>query len=84
MDATDLSSTIETVAGRPQRVAVDGQEVQSHGLTEIIEADRYLAGKAALTGAAAQGGARSGWNSLRPARMIPPGAVARDTTEGAP
>lgn len=43
----DLSSTIETAAGQPQEVTVDGQTVKAHDLDKLIEADRYLAQKSA-------------------------------------
>lgn len=35
-----------------------------------------LAGNSAVEGTNANGGAKSGWNTLRPARVVPPGAIA--------
>lgn len=71
----DLSDTIADAAAGPQEVSVDGQTAVERPLDEIITADKYLAQKNALTGTNASGGPRSGWNSLRPARVIPPGAT---------
>lgn len=38
----DLSDTIETAAGQPKEVQIDGQIVKSHDLDQLVEADRYL------------------------------------------
>lgn len=43
----DQSDNIETNLQGPKQVTVDGQTVQQHGLKEQIEADEYLAHKAA-------------------------------------
>ncbi len=47
----DLSTEIETSAQEPKRMRVDGNEVEQHSLTDQIEADRYLASKAAASSA---------------------------------
>lgn len=43
----DLSDTIETAAGRPQSATVDGSTASSHPIAGLIQADQYLAMKAA-------------------------------------
>jgi len=60
----DLSSQIEEAAADPQSVTVDGQTVSSRPLSELIEADRYLASKAA---------ARARKSGFRISKIIPPG-----------
>lgn len=71
----DLTTTITQVAGEPQSATSDGQSATAQPLPDLIEADRYLKGTSAVTGTNPQGGPRSGWGSLRMARVIPPGAV---------
>lgn len=71
----DLSDQIEQAATEPASATSDGQSASSHPLPDLVEADQYLAGKTAVTGDNASGGPRSGWGMLRPARVIPPGAV---------
>jgi len=46
-DPVDLSDDIATLAGQARSVTVDGQQVNRRGLQELIDADRYLASKAA-------------------------------------
>ena len=54
---------------------VDGNTaVQIDPLKQIQAADA-IASRAAVGGVNAQGGSRSGWNTLRRSRVIPPGAV---------
>jgi len=45
----DLSGTIETAAGRPQAASVDGLTVTGRSVLELIQADQYLAAKAAAS-----------------------------------
>ena len=75
-DEPDLTDTIQTSAEGPAKVVSDGLEVDSQPIPDLIEADRYLKGEAAMKG----GG--SGWNCLRPARVVPPAAVGPHATEG--
>lgn len=44
---TPLENTIETAAGMPQDVNVDGTVTKLHSLRDQIEADKYLQGLAA-------------------------------------
>ena len=55
---------IKNLAG-PKTVKVDGVEVDQFGMSELIEADRYLGSKAAL---------KSGLG-VRIVRVEPPGAT---------
>lgn len=43
----EVSDAIETAAKSPKRVRTDAGEVENHSLRDQIEADRYLAAKAA-------------------------------------
>lgn len=64
-DSPDLEQTIRDNAAGPQRVQGDSGSVQQHSIKDQIEADRYLASKAA---------ARSKGLGIRLTRLIPPGA----------
>jgi ABC-type sugar transport system substrate-binding protein len=65
-DPPDLSPQIEAAAAAGvQSVTVDGQTTIVVPLRDQIEADRYLASKAA---------ARSGRRGFRLAKIVPPGA----------
>lgn len=66
--ADEISDQIETDAAKPASAEVDGQKVQLRPLTELIEADKYLAGKRANAGTS------SGWSRVRTTRAVPPGA----------
>ena len=59
-----LDNTIRKNATGPAEASVDGQSVKQHALRDQIEADRYLASKAA---------ARKGLGIKR-TRVSPPGA----------
>jgi hypothetical protein len=42
----DLSDQIETAAGQPKQVSSDAGSVTGQSVSDLIEADRYLAEKA--------------------------------------
>ena len=63
--AEDLDNTIRENAAGPKRAAGDSGSVEQHGLTEQIEADRYLASKEA---------AKSKGLGIRMTKLVPPGA----------
>lgn len=65
----DLSDQIESAASGPKQVTVDGTVVQSHDLAQLVQADQYLAAKAA---------SRKRHRGMRITRMVPPGAVSTD------
>lgn len=46
-DDTTYTDAIETVAGGPAEVNIDGQQVKQQKITDLIEADKYLCAKAA-------------------------------------
>ncbi len=65
---------IEGIAG-PKKVEADGASTEMQPLADQIAAHQYLRGLA-VTGSA--------WGSaLRPARLVPPGAIGPRNTEGA-
>lgn len=41
---------IEKILEKPKRVEVDGQVVETHGLGDVVEFDRYLSSKKAMLG----------------------------------
>lgn len=61
----DIQDTIETVAAGPARVSVEGRAVDAQRLGDLIEADKYLAAKAAAE--------RTGLG-LRTMKLKPPAA----------
>lgn len=71
----DLTGTIETAASDPASAQADGQQATSHSLPDMIAADKYLKGASALEGENSGGGQKSGWRSLRMARVRGSGAV---------
>ena len=64
----ELANKIDTVAQGPKRVRTDAGEVESQSLADMIEADKYLAARAAT----AAGNTHRG---LRFNKLIPPGSV---------
>jgi hypothetical protein len=73
--ADDLNDEIREAAEGPKRAKRDGQEAESHDLDQLIKADQYLRATSAGSGTNANGGEKSGWGMLRPARGVPPGAT---------
>jgi hypothetical protein len=64
--ADDLENTIRDNAQGPAKASGDSGSVEQHKLSEQIEADRYLASKAA---------ARSKRRGLAFNKLVPPGAT---------
>ena len=62
----DLSTNIENAATSPAEASVDGTTVKQRPLSEMIEADRYLASKAAMA---------NPMRGLRFSKITPPGSV---------
>lgn len=44
---SDLSEQIESNAAQPKKVTIQGNSAEQHSLQDQIEADKYLASKAA-------------------------------------
>lgn len=65
----DLSSTISTAAGGPAQASGDEGSVRQQPLGDLIEADRYLAGKSALADRTRK------TFGVRMGKLIPPGSV---------
>ncbi len=62
----DLDKGLRDAASQPAKASVDGQSVEQHPLKDQIEADRYLASKAA---------ARKPGLGIKFAKIVPPGSV---------
>lgn len=65
--ADELDNTIRENAAGPKRASGDSGSVDQHSLADQIEADKYLAGKTAVSGNPAKGFVR--------VKIIPPGTV---------
>jgi hypothetical protein len=65
---------LEELAAAPASSAVDSQSVSERSASDLIALDNHLTAKANVAGTNNQGGAKSAWNGLRPARFAPPGA----------
>ena len=64
----ELRQKIEETASGPKRVRTDAGEVEAQDVAAMIEADKYLAAKAASTGTNKRRG-------LRFNKLIPPGTI---------
>lgn len=60
----NVVNKIEEAAQGPRRVRTDAGEVEAHPLPDQIEADKYLASRAAVSGGNAHRGLR--FNVLKP------------------
>ena len=65
--AEDLDNTIRENAAGPKRARGDSGEMEQHSLKDQIEADKYLAGKDAVSANPAKAFVR--------VKIIPPGTV---------
>ena len=64
--ANEIDSQIEENAKGPKRAKGDSVEMEQHGLSDQIAADRYLASKNAM---------RSKGLGIRLSKLVPPGSV---------
>jgi len=60
----ELADKIDSTAQGPKRVRTDAGEVEAHSLAEMIEADKYLASRAATAATNMHRGLR--FNVLKP------------------
>jgi len=65
--ADDLKDTIKQNAEGPKQAGADGVNVRQHSLDDQIEADKYLAGKEAVSKNPAKAFAR--------VKIVPPGTA---------
>ncbi len=65
-DPPNDADALREAARQPAKASVDGQSVEQHPLKDQIEADRYLASKAA---------ARKPGLGIKFAKIVPPGSV---------
>lgn len=72
MDETQIQQLEEAIA-EPASATVDGQSATNRPIADVIAGADKVAAARAVAGTNANGGPRSGWNCLRPARIIPPG-----------
>jgi hypothetical protein len=62
---------LETLATQPASASGDAGSVTSRPAEDVIRLAGAAAGQTAVAGTNAQGGPRSLWNRLRPARILP-------------
>ncbi len=72
--ADDLTDAITDAAQEPAEAAGDGHSVKSRTIDEMIKADQYAKAQSAVSGSNDQGGKKSPWGCLRPARVVLPGS----------
>jgi len=65
--ADDLKDTIKDNASGPKRAKGDSAEMEQHSLKDQIEADKYLAGKDAVS--------KNPAKSFTRVKIVPPGTV---------
>ena len=65
--AEELDNTIRENATGPESASADGVQVKQHNLRDQIEADKYLAGKEAVSKSPAKAFVR--------VKIVPPGTV---------
>ena len=65
--ADELDNTIRENASGPKRASGDSGSVEQHSLADQIEADKYLAGKTAVSGNPAKSFVR--------VKIVPPGTA---------
>lgn len=69
------TDSIAEAANSPASASVDGMSAQAVSIGDQIKAHQYAAANEALAGTNANGGPKSGWSKLRPARAKNGGAV---------
>jgi len=67
MTREDLTEAIASAASAPKVFQSDGTRAEQHSLRDLIEADRYLAAKAAASASPGLG--------IRFVKIVAPGAV---------
>lgn len=73
-EAIDSDTIAENAAG-PQSASQDGRSASAHSIPDQILAHTHKKNADAVEGTNAQGGAKSGWRTLRPAQVVLPGAT---------
>lgn len=70
----ELTQRIEDAISEPASAAVDGRSASAPSISEQIKGVQFVEGRTALDGTNPAGGKKSGWNCLRQAKAVPPGA----------
>ncbi len=70
MTPDEIRTETDQVASEPASAASDGQSASSHSIPDLLKLESVRSGQAALDGTNANGGPRSAWSKLRPARAI--------------
>jgi len=70
-----LDAAAASAAAGVLSATVDGQSATAMNPLDQLKLADAIAAREALAGANAAGGARSGWNRLRPSKAIPPGTT---------
>ena len=72
--AAEIAEAIAELATNPATVTAGDRTIVEVKIPDAIQAHEFAANQEAVEGTNPQGGPRSAWASLRPAKFIPPGA----------
>lgn len=75
MTDAERTDRIDDAIAEPAAAAVDGMSATAPPIDQQIKGVTFVEGREALSGTNSRGGKKSGWNCLRPAKSVPPGAV---------
>lgn len=70
MTPEEIRTETDAVAAEPASASNDGQSATAHSIPDLLKLESVRSGQAALEGTNANGGPRSAWTKLRPARAI--------------
>ena len=68
MTPDELRAEIDQVAAEPASASGDGQSASSHSIPDLLKLESVRSGQAATSGTNVNGGPRSAWSKVRPAR----------------
>lgn len=78
-DLDDIQDAVAQAGVDPAKASVDGQSVDAQDPLKLIEVEKHVAGRTALSGTNSNGGPKSPWNhsATRAAVVSLPGAVGQ-------
>jgi len=78
-DLSDVQDAVNQSGIDPARASADGQSADAQDPLKLIEVEKHIAGRSALSGTNSLGGPKSPWNhaATRAAVVTPPGAVGQ-------
>lgn len=70
----ELTQQIEDAIAAPISATINDKSATEQSIPDKIAGVTFVQGARALSGSSGRGGRKSGWNCLRPAKAVPPGA----------